>query len=92
MAKIPLLGDIPILGALFRSTRFQNNETELLFLVTVKLVKPEPVGLAGAPDAAKLLELRAEGEDANSPSCRESRASARSWTGRSARAALPVPK
>ena len=55
---MPLLGDIPILGALFRSTRFQNNETELLFLVTVKLVKPEPVGLAGVPEAAKMLELR----------------------------------
>jgi pilus assembly protein CpaC len=58
VAKIPLLGDIPILGALFRSTRFQNNETELLFLVTVKLVKPEPVGSPATPDVAKMLELR----------------------------------
>ncbi len=58
VAKIPLLGDIPILGALFRSTRFQNNETELLFLVTVKLVKPEPVGSPSTPEAAKMLELR----------------------------------
>lgn len=58
VAKIPLLGDIPILGALFRSARFQNNETELLFLVTVKVVKPEPVGSPGVPDAAKMLELR----------------------------------
>jgi pilus assembly protein CpaC len=58
VAKIPLLGDIPILGALFRSTRFQNNETELLFLVTVKLVKPEPVGSPATPEAAKMLELR----------------------------------
>jgi len=54
--KIPLLGDIPILGALFRSTRFQNNETELLFLVTVKLVKPDVPG--AGPDATKLMELR----------------------------------
>jgi len=61
VSKIPLLGDVPILGALFRSTRFQNNETELVFLVTVKLVKPAPVGSAGVPDATKLLELR-EGE------------------------------
>lgn len=58
VAKIPLLGDIPILGALFRSTRFQNNETELLFLVTVKLVKAAPVGSAAVPDATKLMELR----------------------------------
>jgi pilus assembly protein CpaC len=54
--KIPVLGDIPILGALFRSTRFQNNETELLFLVTVKLVKPDAPGTG--PDATKLMDLR----------------------------------
>ena len=58
VAKIPILGDIPILGALFRSTRFQNNETELLFLVTVKLVKPDPVGSPFTPEAAPMLELR----------------------------------
>ena len=61
VSKIPLLGDVPILGALSRSTRFQNNETELVFLVTVKLVKPAPVDSAGVPDATKLMELR-EGE------------------------------
>jgi pilus assembly protein CpaC len=58
VAKIPLLGDIPILGALFRSTRFQHAESELLFLVTVKIVKPEPVGSAATPDPLKLMELR----------------------------------
>jgi pilus assembly protein CpaC len=58
VAKIPVLGDIPILGALFRSTRFQSNETELLFLVTVKLVKSLPPGSAEVPDATKLMELR----------------------------------
>jgi len=58
VAKIPILGDIPILGTLFRSSRFQNNETELLFLVTVKLVRPEPVGSPRTPEAAPLFELR----------------------------------
>ena len=58
VGKIPLLGDLPILGALFRSTRFKNNETELLFLVTVKLVQPEAVGTASVPDPLKLMELR----------------------------------
>ena len=58
VGKIPLLGDIPILGALFRSVRFQNNETELLFLVTVKLVQPAAVGTAAGPDPVKLMELR----------------------------------
>lgn len=38
--KFPVLGDIPILGALFRSTSFQKNETELIVIVTPHLVKP----------------------------------------------------
>jgi pilus assembly protein CpaC len=38
--KFPLLGDIPILGALFRSSQFQKNETELVIIVTPHLVKP----------------------------------------------------
>lgn len=58
VAKIPLLGDIPILGALFRSSRFQNNETELLFLVTVKLVRAEPPRSARTPDPRRLMEMR----------------------------------
>jgi len=38
--KFPGLGDLPVLGALFRSTEFQNNQTELVILVTPYLVKP----------------------------------------------------
>jgi pilus assembly protein CpaC len=38
--RFPFLGDIPILGALFRSTSFQKDETELLIIVTPHLVKP----------------------------------------------------
>lgn len=37
---LPILGEIPILGALFRSTDFQNDKTELVFVVTPRLVKP----------------------------------------------------
>ncbi len=40
VTKFPLLGDIPILGALFRNTRYQNNETELMVMVTPKIVRP----------------------------------------------------
>jgi pilus assembly protein CpaC len=40
VSKFPLLGDIPILGALFRSTSFQKNESELIIIVTPHLVKP----------------------------------------------------
>ena len=38
--KVPFLGEIPILGALFRSSSFQKNESELLIIVTPHLVKP----------------------------------------------------
>lgn len=38
--QVPLLGNIPILGALFRSTEFQKGETELLIVVTPRLVRP----------------------------------------------------
>ena len=37
---IPLLGRIPIFGALFRSTYFNRNETELVIVVTPHIVKP----------------------------------------------------
>ena len=40
ISKFPLLGDIPILGALFRSSAFKKNETELVVIVTPHLVKP----------------------------------------------------
>lgn len=40
LSKVPGLGDIPILGNLFRSTSFQKNESELMFIVTAQLVKP----------------------------------------------------
>jgi pilus assembly protein CpaC len=40
ISKIPLLGDIPILGNLFKSSSFQKQETELMFIITADLVKP----------------------------------------------------
>jgi pilus assembly protein CpaC len=40
LSKVPVLGDVPVLGALFRSTSFQKNETELMFIVTAQMVKP----------------------------------------------------
>ena len=40
LSKVPGLGDIPILGNLFKSTQFQKNESELMFIVTAQLVKP----------------------------------------------------
>jgi pilus assembly protein CpaC len=40
MKGLPLLGEVPILGALFRSSDYQQDKSELVFVVTVHLVKP----------------------------------------------------
>lgn len=40
ISRFPGLGDIPVLGALFRSTEFQKDQTELVFVVTPRLVRP----------------------------------------------------
>jgi pilus assembly protein CpaC len=40
LSSVPVLGDIPVLGSLFKSKSFQKNETELMFIVTAQLVKP----------------------------------------------------
>jgi len=45
VSRFPGLGEIPVLGALFRSTEFQKDQTELIFVITPRLVKP----LAEAP-------------------------------------------
>jgi len=38
--QLPILGSLPIIGSLFRSTRYQRGETELLIVVTPRLVQP----------------------------------------------------
>ncbi|HEX5258074.1 MAG TPA: type II and III secretion system protein family protein [Sphingomicrobium sp.] len=48
--KAPFLGDLPVLGALFRSTKFQRNETELVIIVTPYLVRPVSGQLATPAD------------------------------------------
>ena len=40
----PILGDLPVLGTLFRSVRYQRKETELVVLVTPKLIAPLNAG------------------------------------------------
>jgi pilus assembly protein CpaC len=40
ITKTPGLGDVPVLGALFRSNGFQRNETELVIVITPYLVRP----------------------------------------------------
>jgi pilus assembly protein CpaC len=40
--QMPWLGDLPVLGALFRSASFQRNESELVIIVTPYVVAPAP--------------------------------------------------
>lgn len=61
--KFPGLGEIPILGALFRSSRFERNETELVIVVTPYVVRGVPEeeiqtpldGFVPPSDAERLL-------------------------------------
>ncbi len=47
ISKVPWLGDLPVIGALFRSNKFQNNESELVIIVTPYLVRPSSTEMAG---------------------------------------------
>ena len=59
--KTPFLGDLPILGNLFRSTKYKRSETELVIIVTPYLVRPVSGPLAlptdgyRAPNAGELI-------------------------------------
>jgi pilus assembly protein CpaC len=66
--RLPWLGELPILGALFRSAEFQSDQSELMFVVTPRLVKPLatppplPTDAYLAPNRGELyLEGRLEG-------------------------------
>jgi len=69
LSKVPVLGDVPILGSLFKSKNFQKNETELMFIVTAQLVKPvnrddlpQMRGIDGLKNGSPLgLEPKGEG-------------------------------
>jgi pilus assembly protein CpaC len=54
-SNVPLLGDLPVLGGLFRSTRYQTGETELVVLVTASLV--EPLSLASPPPVPGVTDV-----------------------------------
>ncbi len=63
--RFPGLGEIPILGALFRSTDFQHDRTELMFVITPRLVKPLPANYALPNDGVIMpspAELMLEGK------------------------------
>jgi pilus assembly protein CpaC len=49
--QFPMLGDLPVLGTLFRSTSYQRNQTELVIVVTPHLVRPTRGKMATPADA-----------------------------------------
>ena len=59
--QLPGLGDIPILGALFRSRDFQTQQTELVILVTPYLVGPSPANSIPVPTDRSVAASDAEG-------------------------------
>lgn len=80
ISKFPILGDVPILGALFRSSEFQNNQTELVILVTPYIVKPvddasklaTPLdGYVPATDAERILLGKLSGSEEEYPDSRK---------------------
>ncbi len=54
ISKAPFLGDLPVLGALFRSTHFQREESELVVIVTPYLVKPVSTQMATPTDGYRV--------------------------------------
>jgi pilus assembly protein CpaC len=64
----PFLGELPVIGALFRSTQFQNDRSELVFVITPRLVRPLPAehrlptdGYVSPTRQQLMLEGRLEG-------------------------------
>jgi pilus assembly protein CpaC len=79
--KAPFLGDLPILGALFRSTKYRRSETELVIIVTPYLVRPVSGQLALPTDGYRApsdVEQSLEGQTYMGP-------------GRGRRVVVPAP-
>lgn len=88
----PLLGDVPVLGALFRSVRYAKKETELVILVTPRLVSPLASNRAGPlpgehwrdPTEAELFinqDIGGPQDPTTQPSSRDRRRSPRPFAG-----------
>jgi len=56
IAKLPVLGDLPILGPLFRSEQFQNNRTELVILIIPRVVEPGKAMLPEEQEREDVIE------------------------------------
>jgi pilus assembly protein CpaC len=49
VAQVPWLADVPVLGALFRSSQYLQQKTELVVFITPHLVQPAPAGTLAIP-------------------------------------------
>ncbi len=74
----PLLGELPVIGALFRSTQFQNDRSELVFVITPRLVQPLPAnhrlptdGYEPPTRQQRMLEGKLEGGQRDEGAARE---------------------
>jgi pilus assembly protein CpaC len=59
ISQVPWIGSVPVLGALFRSTQYQQHQTDLVVIVTPHLVAP---GTPGQPLESP-LDQRVQGND-----------------------------
>jgi pilus assembly protein CpaC len=100
--KVPALGDVPVLGALFSSVEYQSSETELVVLVTPELVAPlnpdqvryVPGGQHVPPNDWELFglgQLEGAAQPANSPVERNAPARSRELYGQPAALRLRGP-
>lgn len=74
ISRLPILGELPIIGALFRSSEYQTDKTELMIVVTPRLVKPLPPNYKLPTDSFKeptrgefFFEGRMEGKPDETP-------------------------
>ncbi len=64
VTKLPILGDLPILGSLFKSKSFSRDETELIILLTPTVLDPKDYVPQLSPDASDISNWKAEKEKA----------------------------
>jgi len=62
--KLPLLGDLPVIGALFKSKSFSRDETELIILLTPTILDPKDYVPQLSPDMKEVDKWKAEKEQA----------------------------
>ena len=71
VSQLPWIGSVPVLGALFRSASYQQQETDLVIIVTPRLVAPAVPGadlgvaarFAPAGERCRLLPQRPDGSE-----------------------------